>query len=244
MYPIVVGGNGHSGTRLFAEILMQCGINMGIAGISYAKKSIDLNVRGMMNRWMKPYLLGLTDEEASKMQRQFARRIRLLLPFRSGPWGFKNPRAMFLLPMYCEMFQDLHYIHVIRDGRDLCFGNPFVHSPAYWSFVTEEESKTLSAEERMIKFWGASNRRVQAFGREKLRERYLEIRFEDICDHPEKEIKRIVQFIGQSDRDTEDLVSMVRKPKSIGRWKTFDKTAVESVLRIGSEDLEYFGYIP
>lgn len=242
MYPVIVGGNGHSGTRLFAEILMACGVSMGIGGISHARKSKDLNIRGLMNRWMKPYLLGLSEKDALKMRRQFARRINLLLPFRSGPWGFKNPRTMFLLPMYAELFPEFSYVHVIRDGRDMCFGNPFINSPTYWSFVSEEESQTLPLEERMIKFWGASNRKVQEFGQDVLGDRYLEIRFEDMCDYPDREILRMLSFIGQSDRSTADLIPLVKKPKSIGRWKTFDTEKVENVLRIGDEDLRHFGY--
>jgi len=242
MYPIVVGGNGHSGTRLFADILMECDVSMGIPGLSHARKSRDLNVRGLMNRWMKSYLLGLSSKDADKMRRQFERRIRILLPFRSKPWGFKNPRTMFLLPFYYEMFPNLTYIHVIRDGRDMCFGNPFIHSPTYWSFVTEEESQQLSLEDRMIKFWGASNRRVQKFGNEVLGPRYLEIRFEDICDHPEREISRILKLIDRTDKDASQLVQLVRKPKSIGRWKSFDEEKIESVIRLGRDDLEHFGY--
>ncbi len=243
MYPIIVGGNGHSGTRLFADILISCDINMGMAGISHAKKSRDLNVRGLMNKWMKSYLLGLPDVESENMKRQFSRRIRMLLPFRSKPWGFKNPRSMFLLPMYYQLYPDLKYIHVIRDGRDMCFGNPFVHSPMYWSFVTEEESNTLSPEERMIKFWGASNRRVRAFGKDVLRERYLEIRFEDICDNPVQEIEKIVQLIGSSGPGVEDLALLVNKPKSIGRWEQAEADEIDRVLQIGRADLEYFGYL-
>ena len=242
MYPIIIGGNGHSGTRLFADILTECGVSMGIAGISHSGVTKDLNVRGLMNRWVKPYLLGLSNEEATTMKRQFERRIRLLLPFRSKPWGFKNPRSMFLLPMYSELYPDLKYIHVIRDGRDMCFGNPFIHSPAYWSFVSEEESRLLSLEERMIKFWGASNKRVQEFGRKFLGDRYLEIRFEDTCDFPEQEISRILEFIGKSDQDINKLARMVKKPKSIGRWKTYGAEDVDSVLRLGKADLEPFGY--
>ena len=243
MYPIIVGGNGHSGTRLFAEILMECDVSMGIAGISYSKKSKDLNIRGLMNRWMKPYLLGLSEKDAVKMKRQFERRIRLLLPFRSKPWGFKNPRSMFLLPMYEKLYPNLKYIHVIRDGRDMCFGNPFVDTPTYWSFISEEDARTLSAEIRMIKFWGNSNRRVQDFGNRILGDRYLEIRFEDICDHPEQEIRRILQFIHSADHDPSRLARLVKKPKSIGRWRTFDPKEVEKVLRVGGADLEHFGYV-
>lgn len=243
MDPIIIGGNGHSGTRLFAEILIECDVFMGIAGISYARDSKDLNIRGLMNRWVKPYLLGLSEKDTVKMKSEFERRIRFLLPFRSKPWGFKNPRSMFLLPMYWELYPNLKFIHVIRDGRDMCFGNPFVDTPTYWSFISEEDARLLSPEERMMKFWGTSNRRVQDFGNKKLRNRYLPIRFEDICDHPESEIRRIQQFINSTAEDPNNLARLVKKPKSIGRWRTFDPKEVEKVLRVGDADLKHFGYL-
>ncbi len=240
--PIIVGGNGHSGTRLFAEVLLECGIFMGYPGYSYDRKSKDLKIRYLMTRWMKPYLLGQDASQAAKMKRAFRRKLRLLIPIRRKPWGFKNPRSMFLLPFYRDLFPDMKFIHVIRDGRDMCFGNPFINSPTYWSFVSEEEAAQLSLEERMMRFWGESNRRVKSFGETQLGSRYLFVRFEDICDNTAAEMKRIVEFAnGPVDR-IDDFASLVKRPKSIGRWKSFDPTEVDRVVRLGQDYLAEFGY--
>jgi hypothetical protein len=240
--PTIVGGNGHSGTRIFAEILLESDVYMGIPGLSYDRKSKDLNIRGLMNRWMKDYLLGLDAEQSREMRRAFERRLRLLIPFRSRQWGFKNPRSMFLLPFYHQMFPDLRFIHVIRDGRDMCFGNPFVETPTYWSFVSDEEMSSLGKAERMMRFWGESNRRVKSYGETNLGDRYLRIRFEDLCNNPEPETKRIVEFIGRPLDTVPALARLVQKPKSIGRWQTYDAGDVDKVIEIGSEYLVEFGY--
>jgi len=241
--PIIVGGNGHSGTLLFAEILMECGISMGFPNYSYDRKSKDLNIRYLMTRWMKPYLLGQDETQNAKMQRAFRRRLRLLIPFRGKPWGFKNPRAMFLLPFYRDMFPNMKFIHVIRDGRDMCFGNPFIHSPTYWSFVSEEEAARLTLEERMMRFWGESNKRVKEYGESHLGSRYLLVRFEDICDNTAEQMRLILEFAnGPVDR-LDDFIPMVKRPKSIGRWKSFDTTETDKVVKLGQDYLAEFGYI-
>ena len=76
-----------------------------------------------------------------------------------------------------------------------------------------------------------------------LGDRYLEIGFEDICDNPEQEISRILRLIGNPAHDMNVLLQLVRKPKSIGPWKTYDENEVENVLRLGSVDLEHFRYM-
>jgi len=242
MSPVIVGGNGHSGTRVFAEILIECGIHMGLPGLSYARSSKDLNIRGLMSTWMKPYLLGLSDAQTVKMRRQFERRLRLLIPFRSRPWGFKNPRAMFLLPFYHNLFPSMKFIHVIRDGRDICLGNPFVSSPTYWSYVSEDEMQRLTPEEAMMRFWGEANRRTKAYGESRLGSAYLRIRFEDICDNPETEIRKILTLIDAPVRRLPQLVPLVKKPSSIGRWKHHEPRLVSKIISLGNEYLSEFGY--
>lgn len=180
--------------------------------MSYDRKSKDLNIRGLTNHWIKSYLLGLDAEQLAEMRRAFERRLRLLIPICSRPWGFKNPRAMFVLPFYHEMFPELRFIHVIRDGRDMCFGNPFVDSPTLWSFVSEDESARLSKEELMIKFWGESNRRVRQYGETTLKNRYLLNRFEDLCNYPEAKTRRILDFIDGPIERLSEIAGLVRKP--------------------------------
>ena len=94
----------------------------------------------------------------------------------------------------------------------------------------------------MIKFWGESNRRVKHYGQSNLGDRYLRIRFEDLCDHPEEQTERIVDLIGAPRDKVKELAALVRKPKSIGRWKTFEDKAVDDVLSLGAEYLKEFGY--
>lgn len=240
--PIITGGNGHSGTRVFAQILKDSGVYMGVPGLSYYRNSRDLKIIGLMSRWMKPYLLGLNAEQTRKMQREFRFRLRLLLPLRSRPWGFKNPRSMFLLPFYHQMFPDMRFIHVIRDGRDMCLGNPFIKTPTYWGLLPDEDYNSLTPEERMMIVWGESNRRTRDYGERELGQRYLRVRFEDLCANPQEETRRIVEFIDGPLERVPYLASLVKKPRSIGRWREFGSGEVEKVLALGQGYLAEFGY--
>lgn len=216
---------------------------MGIAGMSYDRKSKDLNIRGLMNRWMRSYLLGLSEEQSKRMKREFLRRIQLLIPFRSRLWGFKNPRSMFLLPFYHSVFPDMQFIHVVRDGRDMCFGNPFIHSPTYWGTLSDDDFERLEPAERMMLFWGESNRKVKSYGELNLEDRYLRVRFEDLCYNTQEEVRRIVQFVNGPIDQVDQMMSIVKRPKSIGRWKDYNEVEVEKVMSLGREYLKEFGYI-
>ena len=239
--PIIIGGNGHSGTRIFAEILMANGVFMGINGLTRSRESCDLKILDLFAKWNRRYLVKLTDDEMQQMRRDFERRLRLYFPFRPQRWGFKNPRSMLLLPFFHELFPHMRFIHVIRDGRDLSFGNEFVDSPRPPSFLSSDEER-LSPEETMILFWGRSNRRAMEYGQRELKERYLMIRFEDLCDQPRENTKKILEFADCSLDKLEDTQAMVKRPSSIGRWRTFNDDKVNNVISLGKGYLEQFGY--
>jgi hypothetical protein len=39
-------------------------------------------------------------------------------------WGWKGPRAIYFLPFYQAVFGDhFRFLHVLRDGRDVSFGD-------------------------------------------------------------------------------------------------------------------------
>jgi hypothetical protein len=241
-YPVIIGGNGHSGTRIFAEVLAQAGVRMGIARITRSS-AFDLNIRKLLHRWVGPYLhRQLSDADLAKMRRELSTRLRIYFPFRSGPWGFKNPRSMLILPVYAEMFPSMKFIHVIRDGRDVTLGNELAGNEDYISAFTKSAEGALSPEERMITFWGRSNSAAQTFGEQHLGERYLRVRFEDLCDRPAEHVARIVSFAGLPATGLDAIIRLVKKPTSIGRWRSFEPAVVRRVENAGRPWLDHFGY--
>ena len=241
--PIVIGGNGHSGTRIFAEILAVAKVRMGIGGLTRASMSYDLNIRGLLDRWVGPYLRkDLTTEQNASMRRQFRWRLRAYFPVRGAQWGFKNPRSMLLLPFYDELLAGMRFVHVIRDGRDVTLGNVLAGNADYISAYVRADERFTTTEESMITFWGRSNSAAEDYGRSAMGDRYLRIRFEDLCSAPAEMVPRLLEFAGADLRYVDAACARVQKPRSIGRWRTFPPEIVASVQAAGSPWLDRFGY--
>ena len=241
--PILIGGNGHSGTRIFAEILAAAGIRMGTAGITRSRASYDLNIRGLLTRWVGPYLRNeLTGDQRAEMAQQFRTRLRLYFPTRWTPWGFKNPRSMLLLPFYDELLAGMRFVHVIRDGRDVTLGNVLAGNAEYIAAYVDGHEPFASAEEKMIAFWGRSNATAADYGKSRMSGRYLQMRFEDLCTAPRLHVPRLLEFAGASPAHNERACALVQRPGSIGRWQQFPKELVGKVEAAGRPWLDRFGY--
>ena len=241
--PVVIGGSGHSGTRVFCEILAQSGVFTGIRHLTKRAGSEDLNMIDLLNRWVLPYLSGeLAPAELKSMRREFARRLRLFFPLRHAPWGFKNPRTMLILPFLHEMFPDMKFVHVVRDGRDISLGNEFASRNRYRAAFLTDEEMSLSAEEAMILFWGRSNERAMEYGRQHMPGQYLQMRWEDLCADPARKTAELLEFASRPVADASRIAKIVRKPKSIGRWRTFPDRVWRNVQSRGAPWLSMFGY--
>ena len=241
--PIVIGGNGHSGTRVFCDIVALGGVFTGIRHITKRANSSDLRIIDLLNKWVEPYVYNrLSDAQAEQMRRAFSRRFYLYFPFRSAPWGFKNPRTMLILPLLDQIFRGMKFLHVTRDGRDIAFGNPFVNQNRYADAYLTDDERHLGPEERMILFWGRSNADAWNYGIKSMGERYLHVRWEDLCQEPAKLTGRILAFAGCTRGSASEVSRIVQRPNSMGRWKAFPQDVRERVISLGRPWLSQFGY--
>jgi len=241
--PIIIGGNGHSGTRVFNEILTLGGVFTGISRITKRSASEDLRILDLLNRWVRPYVYGsLTSAETAEMKKQFSRRLRLYFPFRAWPWGFKNPRTLLILPFLNELYPGLKFVHVIRDGRDISLGNPFAAGNPYVDAFLSDEERDLPAEVKMILFWGRSNKQAQDYASVHMQGRYLMMRWEDLCDHPNDKSAELLRFALGSETETASIAQVVKRPKSIGRWKTYPRDIRQLVVAHGGPWLARYRY--
>lgn len=240
--PIIIGGNGHSGTRVFAEILTLGGVFTGVRHLTKRRDSEDLKIISLLTKWVRPYVYGsLTSSDASKMKRSFAARLQLYFPIRNRPWGFKNPRTMLLLPFLDSMFPRMKFVHVVRDGRDISLGNEFVGN-AYVDAYLRGDEHALTAQEKMILFWGRSNEVAMKYGESRLGARYLRMRWEDLCTSPAVNARELLSFAGCSLERADEIAAVVRKPSSLGRWRGFPDDSRTLVEKRGREWLSLFGY--
>lgn len=140
-------------------------------------------------------------------------------------WGDKTPVYIEILPELARMFPDARFIHLVRDGRDVAKS----HQAAGWygdwlHDNTREWTRALDCGRR----WAATD----------LRERILQVRYEQLILEAEATLRGICQFIGEEfepqmlsweqqvdeqipDRERRIHTKLKRRsgPDDVARWK-------------------------
>ena len=97
---------------------------------------------------------------------------------------------------------------------------------------------------RSLTLWAEVNARAADFGEEVLGDRYMRLRFEDLCLDPVESVARIIDFF-ELEGDAASLAKAeIRPPGSLGRWRSHDDATVEELHRIAGDTLCRFGYLP
>jgi len=162
-------------------------------------------------------------------------------------WGDKTPMNTLYLNWIGEVFPQSKFIHIIRDGRDVAS-----------SYLKMERYETiLDAANR----WTNSIDLAQAFG-SKIKENYLEIRYEDLVTNPDKSIKKVCDFLdvmynsdmldhtsqvgklGDTDKPHHANLSKPISSESIGKWKhNLSEDDQESITKLLHKPLHRLGYV-
>ncbi|HZO01325.1 MAG TPA: sulfotransferase [Burkholderiales bacterium] len=95
-------------------------------------------------------------------------------------WGDKSPSYMDDLPLIRQLYPPAKVVHIVRDVRDYCLS---MHKA--WG------KDMLRAAQR----WADSVRQARKDGAD-LGANYLELRYEDLVAHPERQLRRICRFLG------------------------------------------------
>jgi len=234
--PLIIGGVGGSGTRVFCALARASGYAMG----TRVNESDDaLELMGFADRWISHAVAG---GNGAAMRADFHACIAAHRGGSDEPWGYKQPRSVHFLSFLACEFPQLRYLHVIRDGRDVAFGpqGATVLANAGDAVLGEswrEEPEPLA----LIDLWDRTNRRAAEIG-ETLGERYLRVRFEDLCAQPAETVERIYGFFGL-EGDVEQAAAEVRPPETLGRWRKARSKLLDQLHEIATPALERFGYL-
>jgi Sulfotransferase family len=97
-------------------------------------------------------------------------------------WGIKIQRQIHRVDDFARLFPRAHFLHVVRDGRDVAASN--ITGGQEWAYKTVEEAAAgwLGVVERPLTVAPP--------------ERYLEMRYEDLVGDPAKTLRRVVEFLG------------------------------------------------
>lgn len=234
----MIGATGGSGTRAFARIARLAGLYTG----SDLNESEDAARFGAYSDRRIDEYVRRGQDTAEAMDADLRRTLRdhLAAYPGSGPWGWKEPRSIFLLPFFHSRLPGLRFVHVVRDGRDMALSanqNQLrKHGGALLGRTVSEDAPGDS-----IALWSRLNLDAARYGERELRDRYLRLRFEDLCDRPEEVIARMLDFLSLSG-DPERLAREVAVPPGRGRWRLLDAAAATELERVGAVALERFGY--
>lgn len=97
-------------------------------------------------------------------------------------WGIKIQRQIHRVDDFARMFPRAHFLHIVRDGRDVAASN--IVGGQEWAYKTVEEAAAG---------WLGVVERPHAVAPA---DRYLEIRYEDLVGDPQTTLKRVVEFLG------------------------------------------------
>jgi hypothetical protein len=80
-------------------------------------------------------------------------------------WGWKGPRSVYFLPFYQAVFKDnFRFLHVLRDGRDVAYGD---NQMQFWMLCAKLYGEDFCNRDRVdhhrasLQFWQDVN--MQAF---------------------------------------------------------------------------------
>ena len=258
--PVVVFGTGGSGTRALQLLLDCAGYFMG-TNVNRAGDALDIG--WFIRRWLDRYLA--RSEWVEKMWRGGeARRFRhpasMAADFRATiedhreaigrpkrRWGWKVPRTILIFPFVQESFPEMRAIHLVRDGRDMAYSANQNQARRYAPRFFDESGQDSSAPIQSIGFWARVNLAAARYGEATLGDRYLRLRYEEVCADPARMATRLTDFLDRPTRQEaleEVAVAEIRPSSSIGRWRERDALEIAELERAGGEALRAFGYLP
>ncbi|QDG51688.1 sulfotransferase [Persicimonas caeni] len=283
--PIIILGMHRSGTSMICRMLEQLGLFVGEQKDANNEAMFFLELNGWLlrqagARWDIPepfdYLLEFDQERelAVDYLRYLLRTPRLgsyigwqrylREPTPSSwdfPWGWKDPRNTFTLPLWLEVFPEARMVHIHRHGVDVARSlqtrrdKKFAagratyermrgkFAPIYWLRQKQSGfggSLRCASLEGGFSLWEAYMHRAQQ-NLAGLDDRAIEIQYEDFLAEPAQQLERLCEFcsLDASAQDIRGVASNVRAGRAFAFTDDADAVAFADGVR---ERLDAFGY--
>ncbi len=182
--PIFIIGCPRSGTTLVRNMLdshpnICCGPEMHLIS-----KISDFD-QDIMEIWERLKIYKVAVEEKNKRLREIFEIFpeTYMNSKKKERWAEKTPNNFYYLDFIDKLFPNCQFIHIIRDGRDVVssFKRRWGHRAIYIG----------------IKEWNKTIDLTFKYRKKIKKERYLEIRYEDLVNKPKIETKKITDFLNE-----------------------------------------------
>lgn len=241
--PNVIGATGGSGTRALAKVLRRSGMYTGADLNAYE----DATAFGAFSdRWINRFVAahGAGSELAGAMGSDLDGVLSAHLadmPPSARAWGWKEPRSIYLVSYFDRAMPSLRFLHFIRDGRDMAFSDNQQQLRKHGRTVIGGVDP-LRRWARSIRLWARVNTEAADYCERALGDRYLRVRFEDLCAEPRRTIEQVFDFFGV-DGDAEAASAVVEPPATLGRWKAKSPRTIARLNELAGPALERFHYL-
>lgn len=245
--PAIIGATGGSGTRVVARIVRAGGMFIG-THLNVSEDALDFGAYS--DRWINTFTEKRNVSSEAAIDKKMTSDLKRILekhcaPINESPqpWGWKEPRSIYLLPFFHSQFPNLKFLHVVRDGRDMAFSTNQNQLKKHGGALLNWREKLMSRPLQSITQWSRVNLMAADFGEKNLGEQYLRIRFEDLCSQPTPSIQRIFTFFGLTG-DAQEIGRLeLAPPASIGRWQNQNAKTRARLETAGETALRRFGYL-
>jgi Sulfotransferase family len=244
--PNAIGATGGSGTRVVARIVREAGMYTGSDLNAYEDA---LPFGEYSDRWINDFVRAGGEPAAPELLARMQDDLHALvrshladLPSSAQVWGWKEPRSIYLVPFFDAAMPSFRFLHFLRDGRDMAFSENQNQLVKHGDALLGDELRKEKTPVRSIAVWSRVNSAAADYGESRLGDRYLRVRFEDLCAEPGETVQRIYDFFGL-EGDPEAAAAAVRPPDTLGRWQLRRKGIVEALHRTAEPALARFGYV-
>lgn len=239
--PIIVIGMGSSGTRLIVSVLERLGVFMGgsLLNNEFREPPIFYQIAHAFVDEFR-YLDPLPENWPLIVQRhtpELKDFIFNALPveyqnagYNGGPWGFKDPRTLFVLSVYLSIFPNSRVVHCVRDGRDVAL----TKIKERWPLLTDTERL-----DRWFRVW-ESNVEVAASYQSSVKPgNFAEVRYEDVCHLAESAVASLAGLTSSEPEAVRYAISQLAKTDRLAKWiQQSDSFAFASSSKV----LRAYGY--
>jgi hypothetical protein len=179
-------------------------------------------------------------ESAGRARKAFERRPKA--ERRTAPaWGWKEPNSHLFLPQLIDHYAGLRFVYVARHGLDMAYSdnkNQLRNFGDQFGFPFPVGRGPDAEAVAQLGYWIHMTDRALDLGTA-LGDRFLYLRFDDVCADPEGELRRLLDFASVSPGDDLGAIAAkVQTPSSTGRWREhhdrpFSEGQIEAVRRFG-----------
>lgn len=233
--PIIIGGIGGSGTRLVVKLLREIGVQVG----KDLNSSEDAEAFIHIYDNYIPAFLNNQDIDLYLFEKDLLNAIELhrqdMYP---GKWVWKNPRSIYLIPLFDRLIPNIRFIHVVRNGLDMVCSSNHSQLDNYGKAILNRQVNSLSREIQSLMLWQTVNNSAADYGL-CMENRYFLLRYEDVCSNPKEALLPIANALNLSLPERWQVT--ISHTSSRGRF--LDKDITHELTNIGDKSLKRFGYI-